>query len=171
MWVPPACVASALAGMPAVAADYLSVAEAQRLIFPRAQFTQADLTLTDPQADELGRVSGTTVYRKQVKVWRVSTGGWFFLDQVPGREDRITYAVGVDADGSIKSIEVLACDAEYDQVRGPWSRNFVGRHYSRVHLSKAVPNISGATLSAAHIADGVTRILATYALFLAPRDG
>lgn len=169
--VPPAYVAAAIVAAPAEATQYLTVAEAQQLIFPGAQFTPADLNLTDEQAEQLARVSGTTVYRNQVKIWKVSTGGWFFLDQVPGRDDRITYAVGLNPDGSVRSIEVLVCVAEYDQVRGGWRQHFNGRRFSRAHLSEAVPNISGATLSAAHMTDGVTRILATHALFVAVGQG
>lgn len=169
--LPPAYVASALVALPAAATNYLALAEAQQLIFPGAEFTPADLTLTDEQAEQLGRVSGTTVYRNTVKVWKVSTGGWFFLDQVPGRDDRITYALGLNADGSIKAVEVLVCVSEYDQVRGDWRQNFVGRRFSRVHLGSEIPNISGSTLSVAHMADGITRLLATHALFIAPRKG
>jgi hypothetical protein len=168
MLVPPAYVAAAIAAAPAQAANYLTVQEAQELIFPGAEFTPADLTLTDEQVDELSRVSGTTVYRNQVKLWKVSTGGWFFLDQVPGRDDRITYAVGLNSDGSVKGVEILVCVAEYDQVRGSWRQHFHGRRFSRVHLSKEIPNISGVTMSVAHLTDGITRILATYALFVAP---
>jgi hypothetical protein len=62
-------VAAALAAAPAAATNYLTLAEAQQLIFPGAQFTPADLTLTDAEAEQLGRVSGTTVYRNLVKVW------------------------------------------------------------------------------------------------------
>ncbi len=171
MLIPPAVLATALTATPAAATNFLTVPEAQQLIFPGAQFTPADLALTDEQADNLARISGATVYRNQVKLWKVSTGGWFFLDQVPGRDDRVTYAVGINPDGSIKSIEVLVCVAEYDQVRGAWRRNFVGKRFSRVHLSKEIPNISSSTLSVAHVTDGVTRILATYALFVAPKQG
>ena len=100
---------------------------------------------------------------------------WVDLDGddlcVPGRDDRITYALGLNADGSIKAIEVLVCVAEYDQVRGDWRRNFVGRRFSRSHLGESIPNISGSTLSVAHMADGITRLLATHALFLAPGQG
>ena len=169
--LPPAYVATALAAMPVAATNYLALAEAQQLIFPGAEFTPADLALTDEQAEQLGRVSGTTVYRNTVKIWKVSTGGWFFLDQVPGRDDRITYALGLNPDGSVKAIEVMVCVSEYDQVRGDWRRHFVGRRFSRAHLGEEVPNISGSTLSVAHLADGVTRLLATHALFIAPGKG
>lgn len=157
--------------MPAVAANFLTIAQAQQLIFPGAQLTAADITLTDAQADALARTSGTTVYRNQVKIWRVSTGGWFFVDQVPGRDDRVTYAVGLTPNGSIKAIEVMVCDPGYDQVRGPWRRHFVGKRYTRAHLSKEIPNITNSTLSVGHVIDGVTRILATYAMFIAPKQG
>jgi hypothetical protein len=169
--LPAAATATLLAGAPARATDFLSVEQAQHLIFPGAKFTPADLTLTDAQADELGRISGATVYRNQIKVWKVSTGGWLLLDQVPGRDDRITYAVGINSDGTIKDVEVLQCIAEYDQVRGPWRRLFTGKRFHRTHLSTEIPSISGATLSSGHLTDGISRLLATYELFLAPKQG
>lgn len=167
----PAAVAAALAANPAGATNFLTLPEAQQLIFPGARFTPADIVLTDAQADTLARVSGTTVYRNQLKIWKASTGGWFFLDQVPGRDDRITYALGVNPDGSVKAMEVLVCLSEYDQVRGNWRKAFIGKRYSRAHLSKTIPSISGATFSVEHLTDGVTRILAAYALFVAPKQG
>ena len=166
--LPPAYVATALAAMPVAATNYLALAEAQQLIFPGAEFTPADLTLTDEQAEQLGRVSGTTVYRNTVKVWKVSTGGWFFLDQVPGRDDRITYALGLNPDGSIKAVEVLVCVVRVRPGARRLAAHFAGRRFSRIHLGGEVPNISGSTLSVAHMADGVTRLLATHALFIAP---
>ncbi len=168
--IPPAALATMLAAAPAAASNFLTVAQAQALIFPGAKLTPADVVLNDAQVAQLERLSKTTVYRNQVKLWKVSSGGWFFLDQVPGRDDRITYAVGLNSDGSLKAIEVLVCLDDYAQVRGNWRRNFLGKRYSRAHLSTVVPNISGATLSATHLTDGVTRILATHALFIAPRQ-
>jgi hypothetical protein len=171
MVVPAAATAALLAAAPAQATTFLSVEQAQALVFPGAKFTPADINMTEAQADALGRLSGATVYRNQVKVWKSSTGGWLFLDQVPGRDDRITYAIGINPDGSIKDIEVLTCIAEYDQVRGNWKKLFNGKKFHRAHLSGEIPNISGATMSAGHLTDGVTRVLATYEMFLAPKQG
>ena len=166
----PVAVAAALSASSATAETFLSVEEAQQLIFPGAQFTPADFTLADADVEKLREASHATVFRAKVKLWSVSTGGWFFLDQVLGRDDRLTYAVGVNADGTLKSIELLECTGEYGQVRSAeWRRTFTGRRFQSVHLSKEIPNISGATLSAAHITDGVTRVLATYALFVASK--
>lgn len=168
----PVAAATLLPASPAAAETFLSVEEAQQLMFPGATFAPADFTLSPADMDRLRTTSGTTVYRARQKLWKVSTGGWFFLDQVPGREDRITYALGLDARGAIKSIEVLVCVGEYDQVRNPaWRRLFMGKRYHAAHLMSEIPSLSGATLSSAHVSDGVTRLLATYALFIAPRPG
>jgi hypothetical protein len=153
--------------------DYLTVQQAQQLIFPGAAFTPHDLTLTDSQVDELERWSHATVFRSVVKVWKVSSGGWFFLDQVPGRDDRITYAVGLDPEGTVVSIEILTCVDAYNGITRPlWRDQFVGRK-ARVNdeLNRQILKIdvlSGTTLSSAHVTEGVRRVLATYALFLAP---
>ena len=153
--VPVAISATLLAAPACHAETFLTLEQAQQLIFPGAVFTPADLALTDEQAEMLARSSGTTVYRNLVKVWRTSDGGWFFLDQVHGRADRITYAVGLTAEGTVKAVEVLVCDAGYAQVRAPlWRRQFVGKRFSPRHLSNEVRSISGTTLSSAHITDG-----------------
>lgn len=167
--VPMVVASTMVAGNAAHATNYLTVEQAQNLIFPGVRLTPADVNLTPQQARTLGQVSGATVYRNQVKVWKTSNGGYFILDQVPGRDDRITYAVGFNADGSIKGVEVLVCLAEWNQVRGRWREHFYGRKFTRGHLNKVIPNISGSTLSAQHMTDGITRLLAFHALFLAQK--
>lgn len=169
MLLPVAAVAMA-AATPAAAENFMTVEQAQQAIFPGAKFAPADFDLSPAEMDRLGEVSKTTVFRSKVRVWKVSNGGWFYLDQVPGRDDRITYAIGINPDGSVKSIEILVCVAEYGQVRQPqWRRHFVGKKYTPAHLVKQIPNISGTTLSVVHIADGVTRVLATHALYTSKR--
>lgn len=154
------------------AETFLTLEEAQQLMFPGARFTPADFMLDSSERTRLRTVSRTSVFRPKVQMWTVSTGGWFFLDQVMGRDDRITYAVGLDAHGRLKSVEILVCDAEYDQVRkAAWLRAFVGKSFTGRHLMSEIPSLSGATLSSAHVTDGVTRILATFNLFVAPKGG
>ena len=50
------------------------------------------------------------------------------------------------------------------QVRNPeWRKQFVGKTSAApLKLDQDIKNISGATLSTKHIADGVKRVLATY---------
>lgn len=168
----PIVAAATVAPTALYAENFMTLEEAQQRIFPDAQLTPADFTLSPADVARLRSESGTAVLRPQVRMWSVSGGGWLFLDQVLGRDDRVTYVVGLDATGSIKAIEVLVCADGYDQIRRPaWRQLFVAKRYTGVHLMREIPSISGATLSAAHISDGVTRVLATFALFVAPRGG
>lgn len=161
----PALVVSA----PALAEEYLSVAQAQALIFPNATLTPGDFVLSDAQIATLVKETGAPLSRRQVKAWQASTGGWFFLDQVIVRGDRITYALGVDADGAIKGVEILACLQLYDGIRRlQWRTQFVGKRYGKIDMLDQISTISGSTLSTTQITAAVKRMLATYALFLAP---
>jgi hypothetical protein len=166
--VPAALVAAA----PAFATDYLTVEQAQTLLFPGATFTPADVILSETQIDELLKIARAPVFRSKVRAWRVSTGGWFILDQVVGRDDRITYALGLDKDGAVTGLEILVCLQEYSGIRSPrWRSQFVGRRYGTPEYAAEIASISGTTLSVDHIAEGVKRTLATFALYIAPKAG
>jgi FMN-binding domain len=161
------CIPAIVAAAPVHADDFLTLQQAQALIFPGAEFTPQDFVLSDEQIAQLIKETQAPIWRRQVKVWRASTGGWFFLDQVIGRDDRITYAVGLDGSGAVKGVEILTCLQKYDGIRRPdWLAQFVGKHYSPSDLLNQIATISGSTLSTTHITEGVKRVLATYALFM-----
>jgi hypothetical protein len=161
--------AALLATMPAQADEYLTVPQAQAVLFPGASFTPADVNLTADQVDKLIKVSQSIVLRSKIKAWKVSTGGWFILDQVPGRDDIVTYAVGLDDKGAVTGIEILVCAGDYSSVRDrKWLGLFKGKNFETAdELLTAIPNMSGASLSATHIMSGVKRVVTSYALFLA----
>lgn len=166
-WLTPAVIAvSAPAGYATV---YLNVQQAQQAIFPGAKMTESDITLTDAQRKAIEKLSGVHVRNPEQKVWRVEGGGWFILDEVLGKHEFITYAVGLNADGSVKQIEVMDYRETYgDQVRDEkWRAQFAGKtSKSKLKLDDDIKNISGATLSCRHITDGVKRVLATYEIAL-----
>jgi Na+-translocating ferredoxin:NAD+ oxidoreductase RnfG subunit len=167
--VPVAIVAVA---SPAYAKVYLSVEQAQQLMFPGATFTQQPVSLTDAQTKAIEKSSDTNVLNRQLQLWQASTGGWLIVDQVVGKHEFIPIAVALDATGAVKGIEILEYREAYgDQVRNPqWMAQFTGKHDGdTLRLTKDIQNISGATLSSKHITDGVRRLLATYALAIAPR--
>jgi Na+-translocating ferredoxin:NAD+ oxidoreductase RnfG subunit len=143
-WTPIAAVPAALViTIPAKATVYFTTEQAQRAIFPGAAFTSA------------GRPG----------VWRVSTGGYFIVDQVVGKHEYITYAVGINPNGTVKQIEILQYNESYGyEVReASWRAQFVGKSAgSTLQLNADIKNISGATLSSKHITDGVKRVLAMY---------
>lgn len=155
---------------PAHAVVYLSVEQAQSNMFPGATFTPEFKSLTKQQVSAIEKASGVDVRNNELKVWRVSTGGWFVADQVVGKHEYIPFALGLDAQGAVKAVEILEYREAYgDQVRNPaWRSQFAGKKQGApLTLTKDIQNISGATLSSRHITDGIKRLLATYAVAIA----
>lgn len=160
---------SALVAPSAFAVQYLSIDQAQKAIFPGKTFTAAPIKLTSAQKKAIEQASGVRVLRDDQQVWRVSGGGWFVVDEVVGKHEFITYAVGLNADGSIKQVEVMDYRETYGgEIRNEkWRAQFVGKTgRSTLKLDRDIKNISGATLSCRHITDGVKRLLAFYEVVL-----
>jgi len=159
----------AIAGGPAYATVYLSVEQAQAVLFPGATFQTQPCALTQDQVKAIEHASGAHVLSKQLKVWHVSTGGWFIVDEVVGKHEYIPFALGLDDKGAVKGVEILEYREAYGgQIRDPeWQKQFLGKDASaKLQLGKNIRNISGATLSCKHITDGVKRLLVTYELVL-----
>ena len=154
---------------PVHAVTYLSVEQAQAAIFPGKKLTSAAMELTKEQRKAIEKAGGVRVRNPDLKVWKVEGGGWFILDEVIGKHEFITYAVGLTADGAVKQIEVMDYRETYgEQVRDQkWRAQFTGKkHGAKLKLDDDIQNISGATLSSRHLADGVRRLLATHELVL-----
>ena len=163
-WVTvPGIVASSVA--PAWATVYLTMEQAQQAIFPDGRMTAMPLTLTDAQCRAIKHATGVSVRVKTPRVWRVEGGGYFIVDEVVGKHEFITYAVGLEADGAVRQIEIMDYRESYGgEIReADWRRQFVGTtSRSTLKLDADIKNISGATLSCRHITDGVKRVLAMY---------
>ena len=164
--LPAACVAAASAN----AEEYLTVSQAQALIFPGEALVDSSFVLNDKQIDALVRATGP-IARRQIRLWKSASGGWFFLHHVIVKGDRIVYAVGLNADGTVKGIEVLACLALYDGIRrSGWRTQFFGkRSADAAHLDN-LKAVSGSTLSSNNLKAGIKRMLAIHELFLAKDD-
>ena len=149
----------------AYATTYLSVEQAQAAIFPGARMTAVHITLTDAQAREIEERADVNVRNRELHAWRVEGGGLFVVDEVLGKHELITYAIGLNADGSVRGIEIMDYRESYGyEIRNEaWRRQFVGKTVAApLKLDRDIKNISGATLSCRHIADGVKRLLAAY---------
>ncbi len=160
---------SALVVPSAFAVRYLTVDQAQQAIFPGKSFTAAPVKLTSVQRKAIEQASGVRVLHDEQQVWRVSGGGWFIVDEVVGKHEFITYAAGLNPEGSVKQIEIMGYRETYGgQIRDQkWRAQFVGKtSKSTLKLDGDVKNISGATLSCRHITDGVKRLLAVYEIAL-----
>ena len=169
----------AAAAGPAYAVQYLTVEQAQKLLFPAAaEFKPNELLLTDAQRDVVQKASGVRVREARVRAWvaRDAQGtvlGRVFVDEVTGKHDLITYALAVAADGRVAGIEILDYRESYGgQIREPaWRQQFVGKSaHDALTVDAGIANISGATLSCNHVSDGVRRLLATDAAAFGKAD-
>lgn len=159
----------------AIAADYLTVAQAQHILVPQADaFTAFPVTLSPAQLAQIRQISGVPQRTAQPRVWRATTGGrlvgWVIVDEVIGKHEYITYATGISPDGHVLGVEILSYrESKGGQVRDPrWRSLFRGKTVrDKFKLNQDIPNISGATLSSRNITDGVKRLLAIHAVALA----
>ncbi len=157
------------ASAPAVAfaVDYMSAEQAAQLIFPDADTFQArefDLDATQLQALGAQGIRGRSAH------WRVRVAlragqplGYVVSDEVLGKFELISYAVGIGLDGAVRQVEILSYrESHGGEVRLPaWRRQFVGKTAaSPLRVGEDIANISGATLSCSHLAEGVRRIVA-----------
>ena len=150
-----------------IAAKYMSVEQAQVLIFPSAdEYVANPVRLTPQQMQEIDKRSGVTGRTARQSAWRAQSKGelvgWFLVDQVIGKHELITYSLGINPDGSIRQVEVLEYLENYgSQVRYPrWRDQFVGKTVKApVTIEDDIENISGATLSSSHLTDGIRRLL------------
>jgi hypothetical protein len=154
----------------AYATQYLTIEQAQQLIFPGATLAPEEtVRISDEQRREIERRTGLNVRQREQRVWRSNQGGFFIVDEVVGKHEFITYAAGINADGSVRQIEILDYRESYGyEVRTPaWRRQFVGKRAGdHLKLDEDIKNIGGATLSCRHITDGVKRLLAFYEVAL-----
>jgi len=150
-----------------IAAKYMSIEQARELMFPFAdEYVTQPLQLTPKQVQEIDTLSGVTGRGAQPLLWRAMAKGkligWLFLDQVIGKHELITYALGVNTDGSIRQLQIIEYLETYgSQVRYPnWRDQFVGKTVrDPLRVDSDIDNISGATLSARHLTDGIRRLL------------
>jgi len=71
-WLPAACLPVAAISIPAYAATYLTVEQAQQAIFPGEKLAPANITLTNEQAREIARRSDANVRHKEIQLWKVA---------------------------------------------------------------------------------------------------
>lgn len=156
--------------VPAHATVYMTVKQAQALMFPGQTLTPHFVELTDAQVSKIEDASDTDVLNNKLKAWKASGGGWFIADQVVGKHEFIPIALAIDANGAVKDVEILEYREAYgSEVRNPkWRAQFTGKTAaSTLQLTEDIQNISGATLSSKHITDGVRRLMKTYEIVLA----
>lgn len=161
-------VAAGTFGAPAFATQYLTIEQSQALIFPDAtSFRRQDVALTAAQMQRVEKLAGVASRSVNWHVVAALKGealiGYVVLDDVIGKFELISYAVGLNLDGSVRQVEILNYrESHGSEIRNPaWRRQFAGkRAQSGIAIGEGIANISGATLSSTHVTDGVRRIAA-----------
>jgi len=151
-----------------LAKDYLTVEAAQKLLFAGAdRFAALPVKLDEAQIARIKALSGKVQRNRTPAIWRAQAGGkslgLVIVDEVLGKHENITYAVGVSPDGKVVGVEILSYREAYGgEVRLPaWRAQFDGKTLaSPFKLDGDIANISGATLSCRNLTDGVRRLLA-----------
>jgi hypothetical protein len=168
-YLPLTLLAAGVATAPAFATQYLSPEQAQKLMFPEADaFRSQPLALDSAQMAQVQALSGLPARSVQWRVVAAFKGasllGYMVLDEVIGKFELISYAVGINPDASVRQVEILSYrESHGGEIRLPaWRRQFVGKTAKGggLALGAGIANISGATLSCTHVTDGVRRIAA-----------
>lgn len=149
----------ALAPASAFAVHYLSAEQAQKLMFPDAERFE----LRDVAADAGSTHAGDAPMQVRIARRGDATLGYVVVDEVVGKFELITFAVGLNRDGSVRQVEVMDYrESHGHEIRLPaWRRQFEGKTVaSAIRVGEDIANISGATLSCQHVTDGVRRIVA-----------
>ena len=158
----------------AVAADYMSIEAAQRELFAHAErFDEVVLALSPAQKTSVTGLAGPQPPHRSLRAWKAVRGngvlGYVFVDEVLGRQDMITYAVGIDASGRMSAIEVLSYrESHGGEIRGTgWRHQFDGREgLGHLRFGADIKNIAGATLSCEHVTQGVRWVAALWQVAL-----
>jgi hypothetical protein len=159
------------------AADYQSVEQVQRTLFPLAgKFDPVPVTLTAGERQTLAALAGPQPPHGSLRVFRVTGGqrqllGHLFIDEVIGRQDLITYAVGIDAGGKLSALEILSYrESHGGEIRiARWRAQFAGRdELAQLRFQTDIKNIAGATLSCQHVTQGVRWLTAFWRTALKP---
>ena len=164
--------------VPAAAASYLSVEEAQNILFPEATFFKREkIIFSQEQKEEIKTRTGVKVTNLAQPIWRAFKTentkevllGYFIFDAVIGKHDLIDYAVGLSPEGAVKGVEILTYRESYgSEVRNKnWRKQFRGKNLSSsLKLNEDIQNIGGATLSCRSVTEGIKKILGVYEVFL-----
>ncbi|MCB1043801.1 MAG: FMN-binding protein [Acidobacteria bacterium] len=150
-----------------MATDYLSIESAQRRLFG----DKADYIFTKTPADKrlvkaVKKQAGVTLRPDRIRIWQaIEEGrqlGWVYEDQVIGKHEFITYAVGVDMNGRVVDVVILSYRETHggEIMRPTWLAQFRGKTAEQpFKMGVDIEAISGATLSVRNVCDGVKKLL------------
>ncbi len=175
-WIPATPAQGAFVALLGLAPVYASakidvaIEQVQQRLFPGIALMQTPFIVSESVQQQMTQASSVRHPFRGDRIWRAADGGWFIVDEVMGKHEMITYALGLGPDGSIKGIEILTYVESYghEVSQAAWRQQFVGKRWgAALKLGVDVQNLSGATLSCKHLTDGVKRLLVFHQAVLA----
>jgi Na+-translocating ferredoxin:NAD+ oxidoreductase RnfG subunit len=148
---------------------YITIEQAQKILFPNKQLIREPIIITDDLQERMRVASSIRHPFQGDLIWKTADGGWLIVDEVVGKHEMITYAVGLSSNGSVIGIEILEYVESYgyEVAEAQWRKQFIGKTAKDpIKLNQDIQNIGGATLSCKHITDGVKRVAVLYDLAL-----
>ena len=156
-----------LAASNASALDVSSKEEAVRAVFSGAdKIVKKRIRLSTAQRAAIGKLSTQVVRDKAMSFYMGQKGGqtlgYAVVERVTNRSWTISYVVVMNADGSIKDVEVL----NYEGARNwgvqyeSWLKQFFGKKADSDFQS--VSGITGATVSVRTVTAGVQKVVSAY---------
>jgi hypothetical protein len=169
-------IAAFLASPVVVGADYLSADAAQKAVFPEADtFEEVFVRQSPEQLQLLLARAGQQPPHGTIRIWQATRDGVLlghvFIDEVIGKQELITYAVGIDPGGTLRNLEIMSYrESHGGEVRNPaWRAQFNQRDtLDELRFRTDIKNISGATLSSEHVTEGVRWLMALWQSTLRP---
>lgn len=152
---------------------YFTVESAQQALFKNGYFEKVDVDMDKSFLKQVRKETTMGLNPGKVDIWQVSsdgdTAGWFFVAEVLGKHENIRFALALDVNGYVRGIEIM----DYRETLGSevkdaaWRSQFYGKSLaSDLKLGRGIDNISGATLSCRHLADGIHGLLMVYDHYL-----
>lgn len=144
---------------------HVTLENVQQGIFPNLKLVQTPVVISDAVREKMQDASSVRQFFKADHIYKTEKGDWLIIDEVVGKHEMIKYAVGINADGTVRQIEIMdyveSYGYEVNELK--WRSQFVGKTAaSPIKLNKDIDNISGATLSSKHLSDGVKRVMVMY---------
>jgi Na+-translocating ferredoxin:NAD+ oxidoreductase RnfG subunit len=139
--------------------------EALKAAFPGAEIRSQMLFLTDAEKAEAEKASGasiTTLLVARFDAWQGGAPvGRAYVDTHTVRTKKETLLVMLNADGSLKRIEVVAFLEPPEYMPGDrWYRQFDGKQLNeKLKLDRDIHAVTGATLTARATTEAVRRIM------------
>jgi len=150
---------------------YMTEDQAAKQILPAGETAiRKTIELTPQEIKTIEERSGENVRNSNIVAWVDAKKNVVFVDQVLGKHEFITYAVGISKSKQVSGIEVIEYRETYgSQVKEPgWKKQFYGKTVADpLKVGTDITNISGATLSSVHVTAGVRRLLQTYEIIRA----